>query len=118
MREWTGKLDLEARDVADGETEHSPERHHAPEPEVSEAAEAGETAQLSKTNEQREEQEGGIDVVVVGQFPDVSVHCWHHLLGVDGVQRDKGTGQNPKKDTGPGEGPRNAFLVHAKPEST
>lgn len=118
MRKRAGIFDLKACDVADGKTKHSSERHHAPEAKVSEAAEADDTAQLSKHDEEWEEQEGGINVVVVRQFPDVSIHSWHHLLGVDGIQRDKRTGQNPKKDTRPGEGPCDAFLVHTKPEST
>lgn len=56
MREWAGELDLEARDVADGETKHPSKRHHAPEAHVSEAAEAGHPAHLSKDEEKWEEQ--------------------------------------------------------------
>lgn len=86
MREWTSKLDLQTRDVANGKTEHSPQRHHAPKPNISDSAEVAELAQLSEHQDERDEEDAGIYIVVEGQFPDVSIHCWHHLLGVDGVQ--------------------------------
>ncbi len=118
MRERTGKLDLETCDVANGETKHSSESHHTPKPEVGEAAEAGDAAKFSEHKDERDEEDAGVNVVVVGQFPDVSLHCWHHLLRVNGIQRDASAGQHPKKDTCPGEGPCHAFLVHTEPEST
>lgn len=85
VRERAGVLDLEPRDVADGEAKHPPQRHHAPEAQVSEAAEAADAAHLPEDDEKREEEERGVDIVVEGQLPDVAVHRWHHLLGVDGV---------------------------------
>lgn len=118
VRQRAGELDLQARDVADGETEHPAERHHAPELEVGGAGEGDEAAQVSGHDDEREEEDAGVDVVVVGQFPDVSVHRWHHLLGVDGVQGDARAGQHTEKDAGPGEVTRQAFLVHTEPEST
>lgn len=101
MGEWTGVLDLETCDIANGKTKHASKCHNAPKPKISEAAEIIKMAQLSKHKDERDEEDTGIDVVVVGEFPDVSVHCWHHLLGIDGIQRDTCTGQYPKKDTGP-----------------
>lgn len=118
VRERAGELDLQAGDVADGEAEHTAERHHAPEPEVAEAAEGGQAAQVPGDDDERQEEDAGVDVVVVGQLPDVSVHRRHHLLGEDGVQGDAGAGQHAVEDARPGEGPRQAFLVHAEPEST
>lgn len=118
VRQRTGILDLESCDVANGKTKHSSECHHTPKPEFSEAAEVGKMTQLSKHKNEWKEEDTGIDVVVVGQFPDVSIHCWHHLLSVDGIQRDTSTGQYPKKDTWPREWPSYAFLVHTKPETT
>lgn len=118
VRERAGVFDLKACDVTDGETEHASERHHGPEPQVGEEAEVNEATQVPENKEERQEQDGGIDVVVVRQSPDVVFHCWHHLLCEDGIQRDKSAGQNPKKDPSPGEGPSETFLIHAQPEST
>lgn len=92
VRERAGVLDLEARDVADGETEHAAERHHGPEPEVEELAEVNEAIQVPENEEERQEQDGRVDVVVERQCPDVAVHRWHHLLCEDGVERDESTG--------------------------
>lgn len=118
MRERAGILDLEARDVTDGETEHASDGHHGPEPEVGEEAEVNEATQIPENKEKRQEQDRGVDVVVVRQSPDVAVHCWHNLLCEDGIKRDESAGQNPKEDPKPGEGPSETFLIHAQPEST
>lgn len=118
MCERTGVFDLKACDVTDGETEHASERHHGPEPQVGEETEVNEATQVPENKEERQEQDGGVDVVVVRQCPDVAFHCWHHLLCKDGIQGDESTGQNPKKDPRPGEGPSETFLIHAQPEST
>ena len=83
--ERAGELDLETGDVADGETEHASEEHYAPKAHVSDTVETVDTTELSEEEHERQEEEAGVDVVVVGQFPDVTVHWWHHLLGVDGI---------------------------------
>lgn len=116
--ERTGVFDLKACDVTDGETEHASERHHGPEPQVGEETEVNEATQIPKNKEKRQEQDGGVDVVVVRQSPNVAFYCWHHLLCEDSIQRDKSTGQNPKEDPRPGEGSSETFLIHAQPEST
>lgn len=51
--ERAGVLDLEARDVTDGETEHASDGHHGPEPEVEEEAEVNEATQIPENKEER-----------------------------------------------------------------
>lgn len=116
MGERAGELDLEARDVADGKAKHSTERHHPPKAQISQVAEVGYFGRLPKHENEREEEDAGVDVVVERQFPDAPLHCRHHLLGVDGIERDAGTRQDPEKHPRPGEGPCQALLIHTQPE--
>lgn len=118
VRQRTRELDLEARHVADGETEHATQRHHAPERGVTQTAEMDEVADLAEDEDEWEEEDAGVDVVVEGELPDVSIYRRHDPLGEDGVEGDAGAGQHTEKYTCPRQGARHTFLVHTQPEST
>lgn len=97
MSERARELDLEAGDVTDGEAEDPTHGHHSPKLKVSQPVESGQLAQLPEHEDERDEEEARVDVVVVGQLPDASIHSRHHFLSVDGIQRDTGTRQHAEK---------------------
>ena len=67
-------LYLQTGHISDCEAKDAPSEHGAPEPSREDFLGRGHVLHLSGDEDQREEEEGGVDVVVQGQLPDVFLH--------------------------------------------
>ncbi len=118
VRQRTGELDLKSRHVTDGKAKDSTQNHHPPKMEMCQSVKLQHTFQFAKNENKWNKKYTGVEVVVVGQLPDISIHHRHHFLCVDGIERYTETGNYAENDACPRKGTGHRFLVHTQPEST
>jgi hypothetical protein len=83
-------LDLEADNVTHHESKSASNSHRNPELCRVEEGEIGKGAELASNDHKRNENQAGVDVVVISQLPDIIVNLWQDFLGVNGVEGDAG----------------------------
>ena len=111
-------FDLQPRDVTNGDSKQTAEKHDAPEIRWIQEGKAVKRMELSIQKHQRNEEKRGVEVVVELKTPYIVVHHRQHFLCVYCVERDAETRQHPKDHAQVGQVPRAPLLVHTHHKAT
>lgn len=103
--------------VTHGKAKETSHQHLCPEHHCWHHGGTHDGTRLRVDNDQRDEQERGIDVVQQLQGPNIVIDQAKYLFGVDGVQGDKERGQDSKDDSRDGQCSKSVLLIDSKGEA-